>query len=109
MYRYALLVASLVVPGIATADIAAFVNVNVIPMDEERIIEQQTVLVSDGIIGRIGDVDEVPVPEEARVVDGTDRFLIPGLAEMHAHVPPADSGDLERDFALFVANGVTPG
>ena len=107
MYRYALLVASLVVSGTATAEITAFVNVNVIPMDEERIIEQQTVLVSDGIIGRIGDVDEVPVPEEARVVDGTDRFLIPGLAEMHAHVPPAGSGDLERDFALFVANGVT--
>ena len=107
MYRYAILVASLVVSGTATADIAAFVNVNVIPMDQERIIEQQTVLVSDGIIDRIGDVDEVPVPEEARVVDGTDRFLMPGLAEMHAHVPPADSADLERDFALFVANGVT--
>ena len=107
MYRYAILVASLVVSGTATADIAAFVNVNVIPMDQERIIEQQTVLVSDGIIDRIGDVDEVPVPEEARVVDGTDRFLIPGLAEMHAHVPPAGSADLERDFALFVANGVT--
>ena len=107
MYRYALLVASLVASGAASADIAAFVNVNVIPMDHERVIEQQTVIVSDGIIGTIGHVDEVPVPEGARVIDGTDRFLIPGLAEMHAHVPPAGSDDLERDFALFVANGVT--
>lgn len=107
MYRYALLVAYLVASGAASADIAAFVNVNVIPMDHERVIEQQTVIVSDGIIGTIGHVDEVPVPEGARVIDGTDRFLIPGLAEMHAHVPPAGSDDLERDFALFVANGVT--
>jgi imidazolonepropionase-like amidohydrolase len=107
MHRCIIFLVSLVASGGAAADIAAFVNVNVIPMSEERIIEQQTVIVSDGIIGIIGDVDEVPVPEAARVIDGTDRFLIPGLAEMHAHVPPVGSGELERDFALFVANGVT--
>ncbi len=98
---------SVIVAGTAAADVTAFVNVNVLPMSAERIIAQQTVIVRDGVIGTIGNVDEVPVPEDARVVDGTDRFLIPGLAEMHAHVPPAGSGQLERDFALFVANGVT--
>ena len=107
MHRCEFLVLSLIASTAAAADIAAFVNVNVIPMSDERIIEQQTVIVSDGVIDTIGNVDEVPVPEDARVIDGTDRFLIPGLAEMHAHVPPAGSDDLERDFALFVANGVT--
>ena len=107
MRRCLLLLVLLAASGAAAADVAAFLNINVIPMSDERIIEQQTVIVRDGIIDRIGHVDEVPVPEVARVIDGTDRFLIPGLAEMHAHVPPAGSGDLERDFALFVANGVT--
>jgi imidazolonepropionase-like amidohydrolase len=107
MRRCVLLVIFLVASGAAAADITAFVNVNVIPMSDERIVEQQTVIVSDGIIGSIGPVDEMPVPEGARVIDGTDRFLIPGLAEMHAHVPPVASVDLERDFALFIANGVT--
>ena len=107
MLRYLLLFVTLAATGVAAADIVAFLNVNVIPMSDERIIEQQTVIVRDGIIDRIGHVDEVPVPEGARVIDGTDRYLIPGLAEMHAHVPPAGSGDLERDFALFVVNGVT--
>jgi len=107
MHRNLLLFFSLIASGAAAADVAAFFNVNVIPMSDERVIEQQTVIVQDGIIGRIGHVDEVPVPEGARVIDGTDRFLIPGLAEMHAHVPPAGSEYLERDFALFVVNGVT--
>jgi len=107
MLRYLVLFVTLAATGAAAADIVAFLNVNVIPMSDERIIEQQTVIVRDGIIDRIGHVDEVPLPEGARVIDGTDRFLIPGLAEMHAHVPPAGSGDLERDFALFVVNGVT--
>ncbi len=107
MHRCLVFVVSLIASGAAVAEITAFININVITMSDERIIEQQTVIVNDGIIGIIGDVDEVPLPEAARVIDGTDRFLIPGLAEMHAHVPPAGSGDLERDFALFVANGVT--
>jgi len=104
-----------VIPTIAllfaqTAAIAAgtaFVNVNVVPMSSETVVEQQTVVVENGHIVAIGPVDEVPIPEEARVIDGTDRFLMPGLAEMHAHVPASDSSQLERYFSLYVANGVT--
>jgi len=107
MHRCVLTVIAALAAGAAAADTVAFVNVNVIPMSEETTISQQTVIVSDGVIAGMGNVDEMPVPEAALVVDGTDRFLIPGLAEMHAHVPPAASADLERDFALFVANGVT--
>jgi len=91
----------------APAGVTAFVNVNVIPMTTEQVLFDQTVVIADGVIRTIGSVDEVPVPEGAAVVDGTDRFLIPGLAEMHAHVPDAGSAELERYFALFVANGVT--
>jgi len=95
------------VASAASAEVTAFVNVNVIPMTTEQVLFDQTVVIADGVIRTIGSVDEVPVPEGAAVVDGTDRFLIPGLAEMHAHVPDAGSAELERDFALFVANGVT--
>ena len=107
MHRCVLSVIAVLAAGAAAADTVAFVNVNVIPMSEETTIPQQTVIVSDGVITGIGSVDEMPVPEAAVVVDGTDRFLVPGLAEMHAHVPPATSADLERDFVLFIANGVT--
>ena len=107
MRRYVVLFVLVAASVAAAGETTAFVNVNVVPMSAETVIAQQTVIVSDGIIGTVGMVDEVPVPEDARVVDGTDRFLIPGLAEMHAHVPPAGSAELERDFALFVANGVT--
>ena len=107
MHRYILVLLWSFVAAAAAADTIAFVNVNVLPMSEETVIPQQTVVVSDGVIVTIGDVDDVPLPELALVVDGTDRFLIPGLGEMHAHVPPADSAELDRYFALFIANGVT--
>ncbi len=91
----------------ANAASTVFINVNVVPMNIETIVPGQTVVVADGIIVSIGDVDVVPVPEDAEVVDGTDRYLIPGLAEMHAHVPGAAADDLDRILTLFVANGVT--
>ena len=89
------------------AETTAFVNVNVLPMSSESLLTAQTVIVEDGVIRTIGDVDTVPIPEDAEMVDGTDRYLMPGLAEMHAHVPDAESAELDRYFSLFVANGVT--
>ena len=91
----------------ASAAQTVFINVNVIPMTSETVIAAQTVVVEDGKIVTIGAVDDIPIAKNAFVVDGTDRFLIPGLAEMHAHIPRVSSTDLERVLGLNVANGVT--
>jgi len=107
MRRNLLLAMALLLPSTVCAQGAAFVNVNIVPMTSETVIEQQTVVIADGRIEAIGPVDEVPIPEDARLIDGTDRYLMPGLAEMHAHVPDAESPNLDRDFSLYVANGVT--
>jgi imidazolonepropionase-like amidohydrolase len=107
MTRLLMLFAVLVVaPAMADAS-TAFVNVNVVPMSSATLIPQQTVIVDGGKIVVIGDVDTTPIPDDATVIDGTDRFLMPGLAEMHAHVPEATSPSIERYFNLYIANGVT--
>ena len=81
--------------------LVAFVNVNVVPMDSERVLEGQTVIVSDGAIEMIGSGDQVQVPNEALIVDGRGKYLMPGLVDMHVHI------QYENDLLLFVANGVT--
>ena len=107
MKRLILLAVALFVVDSAAAASTAFINVNVIPMTTEAVVTGQTVVVNSGMIVAIGDVDTVPVPEDAKVVDGTDRYLMPGLAELHAHVPDTGTPYLDRVFSLFVANGVT--
>ncbi len=79
----------------------AFVNVNVVPMDSERVLRNQTVIVHDNVIETIGDSGQVQVRAEAVVVDGTDHYLMPGLTDMHVHI------EYENDMLLMVANGVT--
>ncbi|MGH9937262.1 MAG: amidohydrolase family protein, partial [Blastocatellia bacterium] len=87
----------------------AFVNVNVVPMDRERVIERQTVIVRDGRIAEIGPANKIKVPDGATRIDGTGKYLMPGLAEMHGHIPPpqAPKEYTEAVLFLYVANGVT--
>jgi imidazolonepropionase-like amidohydrolase len=83
-------------------------SVNVIPMDAERILHNQVVVVRDGKITAIGDAGKVNFNRNALVIDGRGKYLIPGLAEMHAHVPPVDDLDpMKEVLLLFAANGIT--
>ena len=87
----------------------AFVDVAVIPMDRQRVIEGQTVIVRDGRIASIEPSARARVPSDALRVDGRGKYLMPGLAEMHAHIPGVQAPEqVIRDiFTLYVANGVT--
>ena len=87
----------------------AFIHVTVVPMDEERALEDHTVVVHGERIVAVGPAAEVQVPEGATVVDGTGRWLIPGLAEMHGHIPPpgAPRQHVENVLFLYIANGIT--
>lgn len=81
--------------------VVVFRNVNILPMDRERLLLDQTVITRDGVIEQVGPSSEVEIPSEALVVDGSGKYLIPGLADMHVHVTD------ENELPLFVAHGVT--
>lgn len=82
--------------------------VNVIPMDTERVLENQAVIVKSGVITYVGDAKSAKPAKDAIKVDGKGKYVMPGLAEMHAHVPPNGDIDQAKDvLALFLANGVT--
>lgn len=85
-----------------------FKNVNVIPMDREIVLENQDVVVLNGKIQYLGNTNSVSYDNSALVVDGRGKFLIPGLAEMHAHVPPvAELEPIKEVAQLFLYNGIT--
>ena len=79
----------------------AFENVAVVPMDSERLMEHQTVLVEGGRITWVKPANEATVPANAQRIDGRGKYLSPGLADMHGH--PLT----EQDLRLYVAHGIT--
>ncbi|MCP4658241.1 MAG: amidohydrolase family protein [bacterium] len=83
------------------AAVTAFVGVRVLPMDRERLLDEHTVVVRDGKIAEMGPVAEIPVPADARRIEGRGGILMPGLADMHVHLFH------EAGMILYIANGVT--
>ena len=105
-------IAVLVVLPMAAQDRAtAFVNVSVIPMDRETVLADQTVIVQGDRIAAVGPSSKVTVPEGAQRIDGKGRFLLPTLAEMHGHIPPAPEEALpdaaiESILEMYVDGGI---
>src|SRR5688572_11188384 len=84
-----------------------FDGVTYLPMDGETsttVNRDRSVLVSNGLITQIGAAG-AKIPEGGIRVDGRGKFLIPALAEMHAHIPN-DPAEAERVLFMYVANGI---
>ncbi|WP_018128088.1 amidohydrolase family protein [Balneola vulgaris] len=103
----------LLISGEATA----FTNVNVVPMTSSTILENKTVVIRGNEIIMIRPTGELKMGKGVSVIDGTDKYLMPGLAEMHGHVPPTDPPAnaprymtkeyVENTLFLYTAAGVT--
>jgi len=85
-----------------------FTDVNVIPMDREEVLENYNVVVENGRITAVSPSSKTNIPEDAEKIDGRDKFLMPGLAEMHGHIPGEEDPQYAEDVLfLYIANGVT--
>ena len=80
-------------------------NVAVLPMDRERVLEDHTVLVQDGLIQEVAPSHRVEVPAGAQVIDGTGLFLLPGLADMHVRLPGPEATQEEIEHFMFLFLG----
>lgn len=96
------------IPAIPPARDAVIRNVNVIPMDSETVLRGQDVFIRNGRVESIRPTGRKSEKGYELIIDGTGKYLLPGLAEMHAHVPPVDDLAPMKDvLMLFAVNGVT--
>jgi hypothetical protein len=93
----------LAAPALAVLAQLAITHVTVVDVATGTSHPNATVLVSNGRISAVGDVR---VPSHARILDGTGKFVIPGLWDMHSHLQ-YDRYVRTIAFPLYIANGVT--
>jgi imidazolonepropionase-like amidohydrolase len=75
-------------------------NVNIVDVDAGVIVAGRSVILSDGYIREIGAQETVRAPAGARVIDGSGRYLMPALWDMHTHPMEPEA------LSMLVANGV---
>jgi imidazolonepropionase-like amidohydrolase len=87
----------------------AIINVNVIDATGSPVQTGMTVIIQDDRIVNVGKTAKTKPPKNAKIVDAHNKFLIPGLWDMHVHTIFGDwiPGGKEVSLPLFVANGVT--
>lgn len=99
------------VPPLAGSTALIFDGVTVVDVEHGKLVPDQRVVIESNHIQTVGSRGTVSIPKRAQVVDARDKYLIPGLWDMHVHV-----GDLavtwggagpEVTYPLFVVNGVT--
>jgi imidazolonepropionase-like amidohydrolase len=73
----------LMLPGPSAGGSPATAITDVRVFDGSRLLESATVLIADGRIEQVG--ADVVIPDEATVVDGRGRTVLPGLIDAHVH------------------------
>jgi imidazolonepropionase-like amidohydrolase len=78
----------------------AFINANLFDAETAKIIPNSTVIVSGNLIGAVGKKGDIPIPQNAEIIDAKGKTLMPGLWDMHVHIFPGQG-------LLHIAAGVT--
>lgn len=83
-------------------------HVNVVDVVNGSILADHQIAIDSGRIVLMGEA--VPNPDTyATRIDGQGAYAVPGLTEMHAHIPspPATEAQIEETLFLYLANGIT--
>jgi imidazolonepropionase-like amidohydrolase len=89
--------------------ILAITHVTVIDATGNLPQPDRTLLIADQRISSIGPSNSIAIPREAQILEGTGKFVIPGLADMHVHLTGAGEPGGSREFILplLLSNGIT--
>jgi len=85
-----------------------FHKMSVLTMETDEVLRDYSIIVENDEIVWVGPSSEVKIPEGATVIEG-DVYVMPGLAEMHAHIPPQNQGEqrMKDTLVLYLSQGIT--
>jgi imidazolonepropionase-like amidohydrolase len=83
-------------------------NVNIIPLTDSMVMKAQDVLIENKLIAAIYPTGSRPVRKDMLVIDGKGMYLMPGFADMHAHLPADGESFSNKEFMrLMLKAGIT--
>ncbi len=85
----------------------AFYDTHLITMLDDKVLAHQTVVVENGVITQVGHFSHILPPSDAVVIDASDKYLGPGLSEMHLHIARGGQVSAQQAGLLLIANGFT--
>ena len=94
-------VATIGLAAAAGAEVLAISNVTLVDGNADAGRAAMTVVIDGERIVAVGASRDVRIPADATIVDGTDKFLLPGIADLHNHVVPPVPTPIDVDLAAL--------
>tara|TARA_B110000879_G_scaffold110870_1_gene148343 strand:+ start:1278 stop:3017 length:1740 start_codon:yes stop_codon:yes gene_type:complete len=85
MKKKQILVFTLLISSLTLFAQTYITNVTLADVEKQKLVPNQTVVISNDIISNIQKSNKIKIPENATIIDGTDKYLIPGLVDAHIH------------------------
>ena len=99
-----LLVCAFAGPAVSAEPEVLIKNVSVLPMTSEEVLANRDVLIRDGRFVAIEPTGTITVPADVEMRDGSGKYLIPGLMDLHIHLKFGE--EIQPDMLyLYLANG----
>jgi len=98
----------MMIAALSQAQTVVFQDVHLLSMESDKIESDRTVIVKDGVIDWVGPAAEAELPRGAEIISG-EYYLMPGLAEMHAHIPSEQQGEeyVQQVLKMYLSQGIT--
>lgn len=80
-------------------------NANLIPINENTILKKKSILIKNGKIIQIDKFKNLNKEKTDIIIDATGKFIMPGLADMHVHLP--EMKKIDTLLMSNIASGVT--
>lgn len=95
-------------PSFISAQTLVIHDVSILNMETDQILQNHSVVIENEKIRWVGPSEAVELPADAQVVNG-NYYVMPGLAEMHAHIPSPGQGEqaMEDALILYLTQGIT--
>ncbi len=86
----------------------AITNINILNVADGNILKNHHIIIDSGKIVKV--VNDIKNLEKyTTIIDGEEKYAIPGLAEMHAHIPNTSTSQerIHETLFLYLSNGIT--
>ena len=88
----------------------ALKGARIITMEGDEVIENGTIIINNNTIEAIGNTSDISIPSDAKIYDVTEKTIMPGMVDAHAHIGGFRYGLTTQKHWQFYANlafGVT--
>ncbi|MCG1036234.1 amidohydrolase family protein [Polaribacter sargassicola] len=60
-------------------------NVTIVDVEKQKLVKNQTIEITGNLISNIKKNSKISIKENSTIIDGTDKFIAPGLVDAHIH------------------------